>query len=73
MVEGRARDGEEFGVHRLGDLLERESASGRPVEEILRRLVRSVLDHQDGALRDDATIVLLQWDGPPTDAIPAPR
>jgi hypothetical protein len=73
MVEGRARDGEEFGVHRLGDLLERESASGRPVEEILRRLVRSVLEHQDGALRDDATIVLLQWDGPPTDAIPAPR
>lgn len=73
MVEGRARDGEQFGVHRLGDLLERESASGRPAEEILRRLVRSVLEHQDGALRDDATIVLLQWDGPPNDAIPAPR
>jgi serine phosphatase RsbU (regulator of sigma subunit) len=73
MVEGRGRDGEQFGVFRLGDLLEREAASGRPPEEILRRLVRSVLDHQDGDLRDDATIVLLQWDGPPTDAIPAPR
>ena len=71
MVEGRTRDGEEFGVLRLGDLLEREAASGRPAEEMLRRLVRSVLEHQDGALRDDATILLLQWDGPPPlDVIP---
>jgi len=71
MVEGRTRDGEEFGVTRLGDLLEREASSGRPPEEMLRRLVRSVLDHQDGALRDDATIVVLQWDGPPVEVIPA--
>lgn len=72
MVEGRTRDGEEFGVLRLGDLLERESASGRPAEEMLRRLVRSVMDHQDGALRDDATIVLMHWDGPPPlEVIPA--
>ena len=72
MVEGRTRDGEEFGVVRLGDLLEREAASGRPAEEMLRHLVRSVLTHQDGALRDDATIVLLQWEGPPApDVIPA--
>ena len=71
MVEGRTRDGEEFGVVRLGDLLEREAASGRPAEEMLRRLGRSVLEHQDGALRDDATILLLQWDGPPPlDVIP---
>lgn len=66
MVEGRTRDGEEFGVARLSDLLEREACSGRSPEEVLRRLVRSVLEHQDGALRDDATVVVLQWDGPPT-------
>jgi len=71
MVEGRTRDGEEVAVTRLGDLLEREASSGRPPEEMLRRLVRSVLDHQDGALRDDATIVVLQWDGPPVEVIPA--
>lgn len=70
MVEGRTRDGEEFGVARLGDLLEREASSGRPAEEMLRRLVRSVLDHQDGALRDDATVVVIRWDGPPTEVIP---
>jgi len=72
IVEGRTRgDGGEFGVARLGDFLEREAASGRPAEEILRRLVRAVLEHQDGNLRDDATIVLLHWDGPPREIIPA--
>ncbi len=72
VVEGRGADGQEFGLARLGDLLERESASGLSPEEVLRRLVHAVLEHQQGALRDDATLVLLQWDGPPTvDAIPA--
>jgi len=70
MVEGRDRDGREFGVDRLGDLLEREAASGRLPEEVLRRLVRAVVEHQAGALRDDATVVLLQWSGPPVDVIP---
>lgn len=71
MVEGRTRDGKEFGVGRLRDLLEREASAGRQAEEMLRRLVRSVLEHQDGALRDDATVVLLHWDGPrPDDVIP---
>jgi serine phosphatase RsbU (regulator of sigma subunit) len=71
MVEGRALDGRDFGVARLGDLLEREAASGRPPEEMLRRLVRAVLDHQAGSLRDDATIVMVQWDGPPGEVIPS--
>ena len=70
VTEARGPDGTEFGVARLGDLLERESASGHPPEEQLRRLVRAVLEHKDGALRDDATMVLMQWDGPPPDVIP---
>lgn len=71
VVEARGADGQEFGVARLSDLLEREAASGRPADEVLRRLVRAVLDHQDGTLRDDATFILVQWEGPPPEVIPA--
>lgn len=56
--------GEPFGLERLADLLERESASAHHPEELLRRLVRAVLDHQRGQLRDDATLLLLRWTGP---------
>jgi hypothetical protein len=40
-----------------------EAASGQPAEELLRRLVRAVLEHQAGGLRDDATLLLVQWTG----------
>jgi phosphoserine phosphatase RsbU/P len=64
VVEARTPDGELFGLNRLADLLEREAASGQPAEEMLRRLVRAVLNHQAGGLRDDATLMLVQWTGP---------
>jgi len=64
VTEARTPDGELFGLDRLADLLEREAASGRKAEELLRRLVQSVLDHQVGDLRDDATLLLVQWTGP---------
>ena len=60
VVEARGADGSEFGVHRLRDLLEREAASELPLEDVLRRLVRTVLEHQGGPLRDDATLVLMR-------------
>jgi serine phosphatase RsbU (regulator of sigma subunit) len=64
VTEARTADGEQFGLDRLVDLLEREAASGRTAEELLRRLVRAVLDHQGGGgLRDDATLLLVQWTG----------
>jgi serine phosphatase RsbU (regulator of sigma subunit) len=63
VVEARTPDGELFGTDRLADLLEREAASGQPAEELLHRLVRAVLDHQAGGLRDDATLLLVQWTG----------
>ena len=59
-----SQHGLEFGLDRLIDLLEREAASGRTAEELLRRLVRAVLEHQGGSgLRDDATLLLVQWTG----------
>jgi serine phosphatase RsbU (regulator of sigma subunit) len=63
VVEARTQDGELFGMDRLADLLEREAASGRTPEEQLRRLVRAVLEHQAGGLRDDATLLLVHWTG----------
>jgi len=63
VTEARAADGELFGLDRLTDLLEQEAASGRPPEEMLRRLVRALLEHQPEGLRDDATLLLVQWTG----------
>jgi serine phosphatase RsbU (regulator of sigma subunit) len=64
VIEARTPDGELFGLDRLADLPEREAASGQSAEEMLRRLVRAVLDHQAGGLRDDVTLLLMQWAGP---------
>jgi hypothetical protein len=64
VTEAHAPGGEPFGLGRLTDFLERESAGAHEAEELLRRLVRAVLDHQGGQLRDDATLLLLRWAGP---------
>jgi serine phosphatase RsbU (regulator of sigma subunit) len=63
VIEARTPQGEFFGLERLTDLLEREAASGQPTEELLRRLVQTVLEHQAAELRDDATLLLVQWTG----------
>lgn len=63
VTEARVGDGELFGQDRLTDLLEREAASETPPEELLQRLVSTVLETQGGELRDDATLLLVQWTG----------
>ena len=63
VVEARTTTGEEFGLPRLIDLFEREAASERTGEELLRRVVRAVLDYQVDKLRDDATMMLVEWTG----------
>jgi serine phosphatase RsbU (regulator of sigma subunit) len=64
VVEAR-RLGQFFTEERLADFVVRESASGLDSAEVLRRLIRAVLEHQHGVLQDDATILLLEWTGPP--------
>jgi hypothetical protein len=57
-----ARHGDElFGLPRLIDILERETAHRVPLPEVVDRVVRAVLRHQDGVLQDDATLFLVQW------------
>jgi Stage II sporulation protein E (SpoIIE) len=63
VTEARGTDGDLFGLDRLTDLLEQEAASNQPPEEILRRLVRALLDRQPEGLRDDATLLLVKWTG----------
>jgi serine phosphatase RsbU (regulator of sigma subunit) len=64
VVEARSPEGEEFGLDRLVDLLVRECGSGLLPPEVLRRLVHTCLDFQGGRLRDDATMLLVEWGGP---------
>ena len=63
VTEARSPDGTFFGTDRLADLLSRASAGGQPPPETLRRLMHSILDHQEGDLHDDATAVLVEWAG----------
>jgi serine phosphatase RsbU (regulator of sigma subunit) len=64
VVEARSASGEFFGVDRLVDFASRTSASAMPAPETMRRLLHAILDHQEGALQDDATIVVVEWRGP---------
>lgn len=60
-IEARSPSGELFGRERLGDLVERAVASGFPPSEVMRRLMRTLLDHQQDVLQDDATLLLVEW------------
>jgi hypothetical protein len=64
VTEAHLAGEDQFGLDRLIDLIEREAASKRQPEEVLRRLVAGLLDHQPDGLRDDATFLLVHWTGP---------
>ena len=63
VVEAHLPGGDEFGVSRLADLVGQQASDEFEPEEVVRRLVRAVLEHQDDRLSDDATLVLFQWHG----------
>jgi hypothetical protein len=64
VIEARSAAGEFFGIDRLADMVARTSASATPAPETMRRLLHAILDHQEGELQDDATIVVVEWRGP---------
>ncbi|MDQ4133182.1 MAG: SpoIIE family protein phosphatase, partial [Actinomycetota bacterium] len=64
VVEARSASGEFFGVDRLVDMVTRTSAAAIPAPETMRRLLHAILDHQEGELQDDATIVVVEWHSP---------
>jgi serine/threonine protein phosphatase PrpC len=61
LSEARRPGGELFTVERLGEFIEREAAGGEPAPETLRRLRAAIIDRGEGALRDDATALLVEW------------
>ncbi len=63
IVEARDARGHEFGRDRFVDFVIRHQADGLAAPETLRRLVRAVLEHHDGHLNDDATVLLCEWHG----------
>jgi serine phosphatase RsbU (regulator of sigma subunit) len=65
ITEARDADGAWFGEERLVELLTRAAAAGQPPPETVRRLTRAVLDHQQGLLQDDASILLACWSSVP--------
>jgi serine phosphatase RsbU (regulator of sigma subunit) len=64
VVEARTPTGDFFGEQRLRDLLSREHGTGGTPQEVVRRLVRTTLEHSEDHLRDDATMLYIRWDGP---------
>jgi serine phosphatase RsbU (regulator of sigma subunit) len=63
VVEARDGTGAFFGVDRLADFVSREAGAEMPAPETMRRLMHAILEHQEGALQDDATTMLVEWRG----------
>jgi serine phosphatase RsbU (regulator of sigma subunit) len=61
ITEARDREGRFFGERRLVELTEDAAAPQLSAPETLRRLAAAVLEHQDGQLQDDATLLLVDW------------
>jgi Stage II sporulation protein E (SpoIIE) len=64
LTDARDGSGALFGQQRLIDFLERAAAGDDPPPETVRRLIHAVLQHQNGVLHDDATVLLARWDAP---------
>jgi serine phosphatase RsbU (regulator of sigma subunit) len=62
VVEQEAADGDQLGFGRLAEYVERESATGADTAETVRRLAAALMKPAQG-LRDDATLLLVEWKG----------
>ncbi|MFH9085611.1 PP2C family protein-serine/threonine phosphatase [Streptomyces sp. NPDC017673] len=63
VVEARDRHGTEFGQDRFVDFIRRHHSGRHTLHETLRRLMAAVMEHHDGKLDDDATVLLTEWRG----------
>jgi len=69
VTEARSPTGDFFGERAPTDLLVRNLAAGLPTPETMRRVTLALLDHQQGQLTDDATLLLLEWRSTNTKAM----
>jgi hypothetical protein len=63
VIEARDHQGRFFEIGTLVDLVSR-TAAGDPPPETMRLLMHAIEEHNHGALRDDATVVMIEWHGP---------
>jgi Stage II sporulation protein E (SpoIIE) len=61
VTEGHTTGGTPFGVQRLGEFVVEHTAAGTPAPEMMRQLNHEINAHQSGSLRDDATVVMVEW------------
>lgn len=61
---GASPGGEPFGEERLADQLDKAALAGLSTAETMRRAAHAVLDHHDHELRDDFTMVLVEFRQP---------
>ena len=61
--EARTPEGVEFGVERLIDLIDQNASELLRPQQILQTLLHGIRNHLKGDPRDDATFVLIQWEG----------
>ncbi|MFF1481176.1 PP2C family protein-serine/threonine phosphatase [Streptomyces sp. NPDC058301] len=61
VTEARTVSGGEFGMDRFTGSIILATSAGELAAESLRRLIHSILDGNDSDLRDDATLLLIEW------------
>jgi serine phosphatase RsbU (regulator of sigma subunit) len=67
VVEERLAGGEQFGEERLRDLIEQTTAADLTCAETVRRLSHALMAARSGRTSDDASLLLLEWKGPPRE------
>jgi hypothetical protein len=61
VIEARPTGGEQFGLARLQERVERHLADRLIPAELIRRIVKEVIGHRGGPLADDASVVMIEW------------
>ncbi len=67
VVEERMPDGVQFGEQRLREFIEESAAHALPVAETVRLLSHALLRGRGGRTSDDASLLMVEWSGPPRD------
>lgn len=61
VTEARDSQGRLFGLERFTDMIIRATAGGELAFETLRRLIHYIVGDEGNELRDDATLLLVEW------------
>ena len=67
VVEERLADGGQFGEQRLRQFIEDDALHALPTAETVRLLSHALLKGRGGRTSDDASLLMVEWKGPPRD------